>query len=148
MNLEQVLPPGSVVLDVDAADKAAAISRVANMLATASGVPAAVIEAAVVAREALGSTGVGGGIALPHARLRSLRGTHAVFLRTASPLGFDAIDGKPVDLVCGVIAPGEPAADLLTAVSAMSRVLRDAGKTAALRAAPDAEAARAILFAG
>ena len=147
MNLQEVLPPGSVLLDLGLPDKARAISHVAGLLAAASGVSPEVIEAALFAREALGSTGVGGGVGLPHARLHVLRGTHAVFVRLASPIPFDSIDSKPVDLVCAVVAPDEPNAALLTAVSAVSKVLRDAGKTAALRATRDAAEARGILLA-
>lgn len=146
MILDKVLPPGSVVLDFAAADKAAAIARLSELLAAEAAVSPAQIEAALLAREALGSTGVGGGVALPHARLHALTGTHAAFLRLTAPVGFDSIDGAPVDLVCGVVAPDEPGAALLTAVAAVSRVLRDAGKTAALRGAGDAEGARDVLL--
>ena len=145
MNLEEVLPAGCVLLDVPLADKPRAIARAAGLLAAACGVSSDTIEAALIGREALGSTGVGGGVGLPHARLHVLTGTHAVFLRLAEPIGFESIDSNPVDLVCAVIAPDEPNADLLTAVAAISRVLRDAAKTAGLRGTADAAAARSIL---
>jgi PTS system nitrogen regulatory IIA component len=148
IKLQDVLPQGSVMLDLSLADKSRAISLVAKMLATASGTSPEVIEAALVAREALGSTGVGGGVALPHARLHVLRGTHAVFVRLAAPIAFESIDSKPVDLVCAVVAPDEPNAALLSAVSAVSKVLRDAQKTAALRTTQSAAVARDILLAG
>ncbi len=146
MNLGQVLPPGSVQLNVPLDDKLRAISHVAGLLAAASGVARDTIEAALIAREALGSTGVGSGVGLPHARLHSLRKTHAVFLRAQAPIGFESIDGRPVDLLCAVIAPDEPNAELLTAVSAVSRVLRDAEKTAALRECGDPDKTRRILL--
>lgn len=146
MNLEDVLTPGSVLLDLNLPNKARAISQVAALLGVSARLPAATIETALFAREALGSTGVGGGVGLPHARLHALRATHAVFLRLDSPIGFDAIDGKPVDLVCGIVAPDEPNADLLTALGAMSRVLRDASRSAALRKSRDAEEARSVLL--
>lgn len=146
MNLNEVLPPGSVLLDLSLPDKTRAISHVAGLLAAAAGTSTEIIEAALVAREALGSTGVGAGVALPHARLRTVRGSHAVFVRLASPIAFDSIDGKPVDLICAIIAPDKPNAALLTAVAAVSRVLRDAEKTAALRATRDAAEARSILL--
>lgn len=146
MNLQEVLPAGAVLLDLSIPDKARAISHAARALATASGTSREVLEAALVAREALGSTGVGGGVGLPHARLHALRGTHAVFVRLASPIPFDAIDSQPVDLLCAVVAPDEPNAALLTAVAAISRVLRDADKTAALRATQSAAVARDLLL--
>jgi len=146
MKLQEVLPPGAVLLDLSIPDKARALSHAARALATASGTPREIIEAALIAREALGSTGVGGGVGLPHARLHVLRRTHAVFVRLASPIPFDAIDNQPVDLLCAVIAPDEPSAALLTAVSAISRVLRNADKTAALRATQSAAVARDLLL--
>ncbi|HXC52526.1 MAG TPA: PTS sugar transporter subunit IIA [Candidatus Limnocylindrales bacterium] len=145
MNLEQVLTPDSVSLDLTLTDKPRAIAHAASLLASEAGMPSDVVEGALLAREALGSTGVGGGIALPHARLHRLAKTHAVFLRLLSPIGFESNDARPVDLVCAIIAPDEPSAELLTAVSQIARVLRDQDKTAALRQSHDASEARAIL---
>ena len=146
MNFEQVLTPDSVALDISLTDKSGTIAHVASLLASEAGVATELVEGALLAREALGSTGVGGGIALPHARLHLLYKTHAVFLRLLQPIGFEANDSRPVDLVCAIIAPDEPSGELLKAVSALSRVLRDSEKTAALRQSHDAEEARAILL--
>lgn len=148
LNLALALPPDSVQLDVELATKALVIAHAADLLAAASGASAEAIEAALLAREELGSTGVGQGVGLPHARLHVLHAPHAVFLRLAAPIGFDAIDGKPVDLVCAVIAPDEPNAALLTTVSALSRTLRDAARTAVLRGAATSEDARSVLLEG
>lgn len=146
--MQEVLPAASVLLDVGPADKARAISLAAFHLSHAGQVPADAIETALLARESLGSTGVGGGVGLPHARLHTMRSTHAVFLRLARPIGFDAIDEKPVDLVCAVIAPDEPNAELLAAVSAISRVLRDADKTTQLRRTTSSSQAHELLMSG
>jgi len=148
LHMPLVLPPDAVQLDVDATSKALVIAHAADLLAASSGVSGEAIEAALLAREALGSTGVGAGVGLPHARLHNLDAPHALCLRLASPIAFDAIDDKPVDLVCVVIAPDEPNAALLTTVSALSRTLRDAPQVAALRACPSAEDARQILLDG
>lgn len=148
MKLEDVLEPGAVLLDVTVADKRAAIARAATELSRSAGIPREAIEAALFSREALGSTGVGGGIAVPHARMHSLRHTHAVFLRLAAPIPFDAIDGAPVDLVCAVVAQDDPGSALLTAVSGLSRAMRNATKVAELRAAGDAATARGVLLSG
>ena len=145
MNLEEVLPPGSVLLDLSLSDKSRAISHVAGLLAEAAGTSAEVIEASLLAREALGSTGVGGGVGLPHARLHLLTRTHVVFVRLSAPINFESIDARPVDLLCGVVAPDEPNAELLTAVGAMARVLRDGAKTTRLRETRQAQEARQIL---
>jgi len=148
VNLEDVFPPNFVRLDLGILDKGHVLSGMAKLLASSSGAPVALIESALLARENLGSTGVGAGVALPHARLHALNATHGVFMRLAAPIAFDAIDGKPVDLVCGIIAPDEPNAALLTALSAISRALRDESKTATLRGTYDPVEARRILVGG
>ena len=116
------------------------------MLEAASGTDAHTIEAVLLAREAIGSTGVGGAVALPHARLHELEHTHAVFVRFASPIAFEAMDDRPVDLLCAVLAPDEPNAAMLEVVGAVARVLRNADKSAALRAANDATEAWKVLI--
>ena len=146
MNLDQMLTPASVTLDIPLTDKPRAIAHAASLLASEAGMSTDEVEGALLAREALGSTGVGGGIALPHARLHRLAKTYAVFLRLLKPIGFESNDAKPVDLVCAIIAPDEPSGELLTALSKVSKVLRDAAKTAALRQSHDAAEARAILL--
>lgn len=143
-----VLDPNAVHLNVEATSKALLIAHAADLLAVASGVSGEAIENALLGREALGSTGVGQGIGLPHARLHELREAHAVCLRLAAPVAFDSIDGKPVDVLCAVIAPDEPNAALLTTVSALSRTLRNAEMATALRSAATAESAREILLKG
>lgn len=148
MNLEQMLPPASVSLDIPVHDKPRAIAHAASVLASEAGLPSEAVEGALLAREALGSTGVGGGIALPHARLHRLEKTYAVFFRLLRPIGFESNDARPVDLMCAIIAPDEPSGALLTAVSQISRVLRDEDKREALRQSHDAEEARAILLGG
>lgn len=148
LHMPLVLPPDAVQLDVDATSKALVIAHAADLLAAASGASGEAIEAALLAREALGSTGVGGGIGLPHARLHALHEAHAVCLRLAAPVAFDSLDGKPVDVVCAVIAPDEPNSALLTAVSALSRTLRDPEKVAEIRGCASSEDARQLLLAG
>ena len=133
-------------LDITLTDKPCAIAHAASLLASEAGMSTEVVEGALLAREALGSTGVGGGIALPHGRLHQLDKTHVVFHRLAEPIGFESNDARPVDLVCAIIAPDEPSGELLTAVSQISRVLRDQDKTALLRQSHDAGEARAILL--
>jgi PTS system nitrogen regulatory IIA component len=88
-------------------------------------------------REALGPTGVGGGIALPHARLAGLDAVHGVFIRLEQPLEFDALDRKPVDLVFALFAPEDAGVTHLKALALVSRTLRDAGLCAKLRANSD-----------
>ncbi|MFN6951404.1 MAG: PTS sugar transporter subunit IIA, partial [Albidovulum sp.] len=77
-------------------------------------------------RESLGPTGVGHGVALPHARLHGLDHVVGVFLRLEKPLDFDAVDRQPVDLVFALFAPKGTGVEHLKALAQVSRTLRDA----------------------
>ncbi len=89
---------------------------------------------ALIEREGLGPTGVGQGIALPHARLPELDRVVGLFLRLEKPLNFDAVDRQPVDLVFALLAPENAGVDHLKALALVSRTLRDDAVCAKLRA--------------
>ena len=93
--------------------------------------------AALQDREGLGTTGVGDGIALPHARSSGLEQVRGVFVRLETPLDFDATDRKPVDLIFALFAPEGAGVTHLKALALVSRTLRDAGLCAKLRANAD-----------
>ena len=99
----------------------------------------------LLARERLGSTGVGAGVAIPHGRLGSLTRLSAVFARLREPIEFDAVDGKPVDLIFLLLAPDSAGSDHLKALALVSRLLRDHRVCARLRGADNAEALYAVL---
>ncbi len=82
-------------------------------------------------RESLGPTGVGHGVALPHARLEGLDHVVGVFIRFEKPLDFDAVDRQPVDLVFALFAPKDSGVDHLKALALVSRTMRDATVPAA-----------------
>ena len=96
-------------------------------------------------RETLGPTGVGHGIALPHARLEDLKGIIGVFVRLEKPLDYDSVDRQPVDLVFGLFAPKDSGVDHLKALALVSRTMRDPGVVAKLRANSDPAKLYAIL---
>ena len=83
------------------------------------------MEAALLAREQLGSTGLGNGFALPHARIEGLERFLGLFVRTAKPIAFDAIDGKPVQLVFVLLIPVDETVSHVAALAAISRRLRN-----------------------
>ncbi|HYC55375.1 MAG TPA: PTS sugar transporter subunit IIA [Candidatus Binatia bacterium] len=145
MPLRDLLPVEHVLVDLGATDKAALLHALSEKLAPHAGVSAAEVERALLAREELGSTGIGAGIALPHARTAGVRGNCAVFARLAAPVDFAAIDGAPVDIVCAIVSPDEPRSEALTALSAVSKVLRSAETVARVRSAPDAAGVHAAL---
>jgi PTS system nitrogen regulatory IIA component len=96
-------------------------------------------------REALGPTGVGRGVALPHARLVGLDKVVGCFLRVEKPFDFDAIDKQPVDLVFALFAPEAAGVAHLKALALVSRTMRDAGTCAKLRSNGDATTLHALL---
>ena len=96
-------------------------------------------------REALGSTGFGRGVAIPHARSEKVSRPKVVLLRLEAPVDFDAADGMPVDLVFGLISPANAGATHLHALAAISRMVRDEAMHEALIDAPDPQALYALL---
>ena len=95
---------------------------------------------AVIERENLGSTSVGEGVAIPHARIPALTRPVGAFVRLHEGVDFDAIDGRPCDLIFMLLAPNAAGADHLRALAQVSRAFRNADLRDALRKAPDAEA--------
>lgn len=111
----------------------------------AKGIACRDIVVAAVERERLGSTGVGNGVALPHARLDGIDHVSAVFVKLATPLSFDAVDDRDVDLVAFLLAPENAGGSHLRALAKVSRLLRRQEMRQRLRAAPNAEALYTIL---
>lgn len=100
---------------------------------------------ALLEREGLGPTGVGQGIALPHARLDSIQKVCGLFLRLDRPMEFDAVDRQPVDLVFALLAPTSAGVEHLKALALVSRTMRDASICAKLRANNDPATLHTIL---
>ncbi len=100
---------------------------------------------ALIEREGLGPTGVGHGIALPHARLESVTSVRGIFLRLEKPLNFDSVDRQPVDLVFALLAPTTHGVEHLKALALVSRTMRDVSVCAKLRANSDPIKLHAIL---
>ena len=101
------------------------------------GIKASDVCTALQEREALGPTGVGQGIALPHARLEGLDEVHGLFIRIEKPLEFEAVDRQPVDLIFALLAPQDAGVDHLKALAVVSRTMRDSNLCQKLRANSD-----------
>ena len=134
MIVTDLLALDDVHLDLHAAGKAHLLSSLAGLAAKATDLDAGAIMAALVAREALGSTGVGRGLAMPHARMDGVRRAFVLIARLATPLRFEAIDDLPVDLVALVLLRPEPATDLAV-LGCVARALRDTAVAERIRAA-------------
>jgi PTS system nitrogen regulatory IIA component len=146
MNIGDLLDRGAIAPRVTAPGKRQALCVVAELAARHFGGirPAEVLEA-LLEREAVGSTGVGYGVAVPHARLPGLARLRGVFVRLEQPTPFDAVDDRPVDLIFALFAPPEAGGEHLRALARVSRVLRQADLREQLRKARGADAIYALL---
>lgn len=145
MELSKLLMPGAVRVIGQLTGKKRLFQELGEIAAQAYGLTAAVATDGLQERESLGPTGVGHGIALPHARLDDIDQIVAVFLRLEKPLDYDSVDRQPVDLVFGLFAPKESGVEHLKALALVSRTMRDAGVCAKLRANSDPAKLHAIL---
>jgi PTS system nitrogen regulatory IIA component len=145
MGIADIIGPDHVIVGLRVADKAQLLRELARRAATVLSLDQRVILEALQAREALGSTGLGKGFALPHARLDTLSQFFALFVRLARPIDFAAIDDSPVDLVIMLLTPADAGSQHLATLAALSRPLRDAAFVQRLRQASDAVAVHALL---
>jgi len=145
MTLEDLISPDAVVPNLRASSKKQLLQDLAGRAADRLGLEARTVFEALMDRERLGPTAMGRGVAVPHARLPKVERISGAFARLDKPVPFDAADDAPVDLVFLLIAPVDAGADHLRALARVSRLLRDEGRCAKLRATPDAAALYAIL---
>lgn len=145
MRLSEIMSANSVVLSLKANNKRQLLQALAQKASELTGINDRTIFDTILERENLGSTGFGGGTALPHGRLSELQEVFGLFVRLNSPIDFDAIDNKPVDLVFLLLSPESNGADHLTALAQISRILKDEETCAKLRAASSKEEIQALL---
>lgn len=148
MDISDLIEPQHVMLDVRVRDKAHLLQELGRRAAPFAGIDANAIATALSEREQLGSTGLGKGFALPHARIREVRSLFGTFLRLNRPIEFQSIDEKPVDLVFLLLIPAEARNEHVAALAAISRRFRDENTAARLRKAESAEAAYQLLTNG
>jgi PTS system nitrogen regulatory IIA component len=145
MTLDDILAENGVVADLKATSKKHLFHELSRVASEVCGLSARAIFDAVLERERLGSTGVGGGVAIPHARLPGLPKICGIFARLENGIDFESLDDQPVDLVFMLLAPVDAGADHLKALARVSRVLRRLDLRDRVRAAPNAEAIRALM---
>jgi nitrogen PTS system EIIA component len=107
MQITDILRETDVVLDIPGTSKPSILAKMSGVVAVSSSHDEAQILHALMAREALGSTGIGGGIGLPHARLPCITAPVSIFARLKTPVDFDAVDGRPVDLAFLLLLPND-----------------------------------------
>jgi len=144
MDIGELLVRDGVVLKTGASSKRQVLHSVATAAAHAIGLEESKVFDALMEREALGSTGLGAGVAVPHARLDGIDRVQAVFVRLDTPVPYDAVDDRPVDLIFALFAPPRDGADHLRALAAVSRALRSAKMREQLRQARTVDAIHAL----
>ncbi|MBB1249230.1 MULTISPECIES: PTS IIA-like nitrogen regulatory protein PtsN [unclassified Rhizobium] len=145
MALADILHPEAILPGLRVQSKKQLLMELATCASTLTGISEREIFDVVLQREKLGSTGVGGGIAIPHGKLKSLDKITGVFARLETPVDFEALDDQPVDIVFMLLAPEGAGADHLKALSRIARVLRDQDLVARLRSSDTAQALHACL---
>jgi nitrogen PTS system EIIA component len=137
MEIANLIAPDGVVAGLRAKDKRQVLEELSRRAAAALGLDSATILAALVAREQLGSTGVGKGIAVPHARIPGLPRSFGLFVRLERPIDFTAVDDQPVDLLFLLLTSEAAGAEHLPALACVSRRLREKDVAERLRRAKD-----------
>jgi len=145
MELSSILKSDAVKTISSCTSKKRLFHDLGELAETSYGLSATDVIDALIDREGLGPTGVGHGIALPHARLAGVDRVIGLFLRLEKPINFDAVDRQPVDLVFALIAPENAGVEHLKALALVSRTLRDSRICSKLRANSDVRTLHAIL---
>jgi len=139
-----LLSPSCLLHDLAADSKRQAFGAIAIAIETAHGIAPDAICDALLARERLGSTGLGLGVAIPHGRIRGLRHAVGAFARLATPIDFDAPDGRPVDLMFVLLVPEKANETHLQLLSTLAQMFSDRAFRESVAAAQDAAAAHSL----
>lgn len=145
MQIGDILDRGAIALRVSATDKRQILAHLAELAARNFGLEASAVLDALSEREQAGSTGIGHGVAVPHARIEGLDRIRGVFLRVEQPVAFESIDDQPADLIFALLAPPEAGTEHLRALARVSRMLRSADLREHLRQARTPDALHALL---
>lgn len=135
--INKLLPPENIALGLDASSKKRVFEQVGLLFENNQGIARATVFDSLFAREKLGSTGLGQGIAIPHGRIKGLKEAVGAFLRLAAPVSFDSPDGKPVSLVFVLLVPEQATEQHLLILSELAQRFSDRSCREALLAAAD-----------
>ena len=144
-DLSDLISPEAIDAGLSVTNKKTLFQQLAGAAGRFGDVPAKQILASLQQREKLGSTGFGGGVAIPHGKIEGLPRISGYFARLTTPVDYSAIDNLPVDLVCLLLSPPDTGADHLKALARISRALRDRAALAKLRGARSKDAIFALL---
>ena len=145
MDFSNLVSPDAVLASIKASGKKQALQEIGHKAAEVYGLDCGTVVEGLLARERLGSTAMGSGVAIPHARIAGLPGIVGLFARLEHPVDFEAADGQGVDLIFTLLAPEEAGADHLRALAKVSRLMRDEANRTKLRASDNADELFALL---
>ena len=145
MDFAKLLKPEAVKVLTAASSKKRLLHEIGDLVSGVYGLNTGIVVEALLARENLGPTGVGNGVALPHAHIEGLEGVVGAFVLLDRPVDFDSVDRQPVDIAFALFAPLNAGVEHLKALALVSRTLREASIRAKLRSNPDPTTIFAIL---
>ena len=148
MDLTKLLNPAATRVAAAMTSKKRLFHDLGEIAHAVYGMPGADAVDALIDRENLGPTGVGGGVALPHARMTGIDRVHGIFLKLDKPMDFASVDRQPVDLIFALFAPESAGVEHLKALAVVSRTMRNADLCAKLRANDDPATLHTLLTAG
>jgi PTS system nitrogen regulatory IIA component len=135
--IAKLLPPANVAVDISVSSKKRLFEHLGLLFENHHGIARSVVFDSLFARERLGSTGLGHGIALPHGRIKGLKDALGAFLRLSDPVPFDAPDAKPVNLVFALLVPEQATERHLQILSELAQLFSDRGLRESMSAAAD-----------
>ncbi len=141
----KLLPPENVLLDLSASSKKRLFEQVGLLFENNQGIARSLVFDSLFARERLGSTGLGQGVAIPHGRIKGLKDALGAFVRLEEPVAFDAPDGKPVNLLFVLLVPEQATEKHLQILSELAQMFSDKALREAMAAAKDSAALHQIV---
>jgi PTS system nitrogen regulatory IIA component len=146
MLLTEFLDFDAIRIDMGAGNKRSVLNQLSQVAGQRLGIDPTKIADAIAERERLGSTGFGGGVAIPHGKLADVERIYGLVVRMAQPIDYKALDGEPVDLIFMLLSPPDAGAEHLKALAAISRLVRNTATVEKLRGARTRDALAAVLL--
>lgn len=143
----KLLPPANVVTDLQVSSKKRLFEQAGLLFENQHGLARSVVFDSLFAREKLGSTGLGQGVAIPHGRIKGLKEALCAFIRVAQPVPFDAPDGQPVTLAFVLLVPEQATEKHLQILSELAQIFSDKAQREAMARAPDAKSLHELITA-
>ena len=141
----KLLPPANVLLDLPVSSKKRLFEQIGLLFENNHGIARSIVFDSLFARERLGSTGLGQGVAIPHGRIKGLKEALGAFVRLGQPVPFDAPDGKPVNLLFVLLVPEQATEKHLQILSELAQMFSDRALREAMAAAADAGALHQLI---